>query len=99
MPNNYCAQRSRAAVNSWSSQSSFHSVWKAISSELGRSVISSTSSKDGTLADGEYCTGPYGNGHTHNETQWACYGFDWNGDFHWQVNVDPWGERTYHTKL
>lgn len=53
----------------------------------------------GGPVDGEYCTGPYGNGKTHDETQWACYGFDWNGDFYWQVNVDPWGEATYHKKL
>lgn len=42
------------------------------------------------------CDGPYGNGKTHGETQWACYG---NGsNFSWQVNVDPWGEQTYHVK-
>ncbi|MGP0103288.1 MAG: hypothetical protein ACLPUT_16905 [Solirubrobacteraceae bacterium] len=51
----------------------------------------------GTPVEGQYCTGPYGNGHTHKETQWACYGYDWNyGGFHWQINVDPWGEWTYH---
>ncbi len=43
---------------------------------------------------GSYCTGPYGNGKTHNETQWACYGV--GSGFAWQVNVDPWGEMTYH---
>jgi len=42
---------------------------------------------------GEYCTGPYGNGHTHKETQWACYGH--NEVWWWQVNVDPWGAPTY----
>jgi len=42
---------------------------------------------------GEYCTGPYGNGKTHGETQWACYGH--NPVWYWQVNVDPWGAQTY----
>jgi hypothetical protein len=48
----------------------------------------------GSPEDGLYCTGPYGNGKTHDETQYACYGV---GEiFEWQVNVDPWGEETYH---
>lgn len=41
-----------------------------------------------------FCEGPFGNGKTHNETQWACYGE--GSGFLWQVNVDPWGEDTYH---
>ncbi len=48
----------------------------------------------GTPEQAEFCTGPYGNGKTHNETQWACYGS--GRGFLWQVNVDPWGEETYH---
>ena len=46
-----------------------------------------------TPSTGERCTGPYGNGHTHGETQWACYGH--NTVWYWQVNVDPWGGQTY----
>ena len=50
----------------------------------------------GEPLSGEYCTGPYGNGKTRGETQWACYGYEWkDGGFHWQVNVDPWGDETY----
>ncbi len=51
----------------------------------------------GGTAKTEDCTGPYGNGKTHGETQWACYGKD-SGGFHWQINVDPWGELTYHER-
>lgn len=50
----------------------------------------------GEPIDGEYCKGPFGNGKTRGETQWACYGYEWkDGGFHWQVNVDPWGDETY----
>lgn len=51
----------------------------------------------GGTAKTEYCTGPYGNGKTHGETQWACYGKD-SGGFHWQINVDPWGGLTYYSR-
>jgi hypothetical protein len=51
----------------------------------------------GGKAKTEYCTGPYGNGKTHGETQWACYGKD-SGGFSWQVNVDPWGELTFYER-
>jgi hypothetical protein len=49
----------------------------------------------GRPAEGEYCTGPYENVRHH--TQWACYGyFTDGGTGSWQVNVDPYGEQTYH---
>ena len=42
------------------------------------------------------CEGPFGKG-GHNETQWACYGgFGANPDVIWQVNIDAYGEQTYH---
>lgn len=47
----------------------------------------------GPPEDSEYCTGPYGNGKTREETQWACYGV--GETFAWQINVDPWGNETY----
>lgn len=53
----------------------------------------------GGTATTEYCTGPYGNGKTHGETQWACFGKDsGGGGFRWQINVDPWGELTFHER-
>jgi hypothetical protein len=48
--------------------------------------------------EGTGCTGPYGDGHTAYQTQWACYGvgYPWAGAWiAWQVNVDPYGNQTY----
>jgi hypothetical protein len=39
------------------------------------------------------CNGPYENGH--GKTQWACYGV-WEFAESWQVNIDAYGEQTYH---
>jgi hypothetical protein len=50
----------------------------------------------GGSSTGEFCTGPYGNGSTHYQTQWACYGTNSNAPrWEWQVNVDPYGNETY----
>ncbi len=41
------------------------------------------------------CQGPYENGH--GKTQWACFGtFEKYGQYEWQVNIDAYGEQTYH---
>jgi hypothetical protein len=43
-----------------------------------------------------HCTGPYEN--AHGRTQWACYGpYDYAES--WQVNIDAYGEQTYHAIL
>ncbi len=43
-----------------------------------------------------HCTGPYEN--AHGRTQWACYGgYDYAES--WQVNIDAYGEQTYHAVL
>jgi hypothetical protein len=51
----------------------------------------------GGVAKTERCEGPYEN--VRGKTQWACFGHDTGGGgFHWQINVGPFGELTYHER-
>jgi hypothetical protein len=51
--------------------------------------------EDGTAYSYGACEGPFENGH--GVTQWACYGgFTGDSGLKWQVNIDAYGEPTYH---
>ncbi len=43
----------------------------------------------------QYCTGPYEN--KRGKTQWACYGYNQDNCWTWQINLDPYGTVTYDT--
>lgn len=47
-----------------------------------------------------FCNGPYEN--VRHKTQWACYGEMTESRYpsspYWQINLDPYGEVTYHNK-